>query len=118
MTTYIKDALWDEAKQVMRHQGMSNSWVDIVTYYHAKGGCHTVVHGIIAEKQWQLLYKLDSSNVLLRDAQGNDIVETYENVTQCRKLFFYVKNDAQEKELILPPGETYNGNQIIKTRAV
>lgn len=116
---YVTDNLWKEAKKVARNNGLANNWLEIVEYYHQKGGYQAVVHVIIDEKQRQIVHILDNEQILLMDKDQKPWIHDYNTVMESKKLFFYVKTaKPTEVEIVIPENKTYKNHNIIKVKVV
>ena len=87
--SFSQDKKWLEAKRAV---GVENSWVEIVSYYRAIDGKNVFVYTVGDGDKRLIVDFFDDENVLLISRSGEPIIDTYDNVTNSRKLFRYSEN--------------------------
>ena len=89
MSSFSQDAKWVEAKRTIGN----NNWIDIVSYYHYIDGKNVLVYSIVEGDKRLIVDVLDDDTVLLKDKQGQYVVDSYENVLSSRKTFKYIESE-------------------------
>lgn len=89
--TYATDKKWEEAKDFIKGQGMQDNWIEIVDYYRQIGGEHVAVFIAIDKVKYMILEATTDNRVILVDKDNNIILEDYNTVMTCRKMFYYIE---------------------------
>lgn len=86
-----------EAKKVIGEL----DWVEIISYYRFVGGNNVFVYIIGEGDKKQIIDFVDEeNNVLLLNKYGNLEIDTYDNVTNSRKVFEY-SDDYEKRDYYL-----------------
>jgi hypothetical protein len=97
MSSFGQDSKWLEAKKVI---GDLN-WIEIVSYYRFIGGNNVFVY-VIGDGDKKLIVDIidEDDNILLINKNGKPLTDSYDNVTNSKKVFQYSES-LEDKEYYL-----------------
>lgn len=111
---FLNDELWNNAKLVVKKQGMGDNWIEVMDYYYHIGGCHVLVYALINDIAYRILRVTDMEDVLLIDKNGDLIVRSYGEVLESRKQFFFSEKPLVKEAMKLPDGCEISGASELK----
>lgn len=85
MSTFSQDEKWMEAKRAVGNL----NWLEVISYYRSIGGRNVFVYSVIEGDKRLIVDVLDDDHVLLISKHGEPVVDSYDSVTNSRKLFKY-----------------------------
>lgn len=96
---FTNDEAWSNAKDLAKSANQMYNWAEIITaYYEIFNGKNVQLFVTINDtKKVRVLFVLDDNNVLVRDRQGKNYVENYEDITTGITSFHFEEYPYREE---------------------
>ena len=96
---FTNDTAWSNAKDLAKSANQMYNWSEIITaYYEVFNGKNVQLFSTIGDsRKVRVLFVLDDTNILVRDKDGKDYIETYEDVATGKTSFYFEENPTPEE---------------------
>ena len=96
---FTNDTAWSNAKDLAKSANQMYNWSEIITaYYEVFNGKNVQLFSTIGDsRKVRVLFVLDDTNILVRDKDGKDYIETYEDAATGKTSFYFEENPTPEE---------------------